>query len=204
MHTCRSLACCAATLRRTRIAEVIWLASACHPVSPRSHDAAAPDESPGLSSNGYKGEAVIRALAPVPILDLVTRFTRPSSQRLASSHHPSTSVSSTKTKIGIMGTVMGPKYKLTQADIAVNYYLVLGVGARWGNDDSESRGWPSQRTRTLRTPLADLQSRSTSSHTTRHTAVSSLRVTTSARSGICVAVSNLLSSALHDVYPVMQ
>lgn len=88
---------------------------------------------------------MIRALAPVPILDLVTRFTRPSSpQRLASRHHSSTSVSSTKTKIGIMSTVMGPKYKLTQADIAVNYYLVLGVGARWGNDDSESRDWPSQ------------------------------------------------------------
>lgn len=36
-----------------------------------------------------------------------------------------------------MGTVMGPVNKLTQADIAVNYYLILGVGARWSEKESE-------------------------------------------------------------------
>lgn len=36
-----------------------------------------------------------------------------------------------------MSTVMGPIDKLTQADIAINYYLILGASSRWDNKESE-------------------------------------------------------------------
>lgn len=36
-----------------------------------------------------------------------------------------------------MATVMGPSDKLTQADVAVNYYVVLNILPRWGDAESE-------------------------------------------------------------------
>lgn len=82
---------------------------------------------------------------------------------------------------------MGPQYKLTQADIAINYYVVLGAGERWSNDHSEPRCRPFHPA-PLELPT-DPQSRTISTRSTRRTAGWFLSAIPRKRSGSCVAVS---------------